>query len=245
MRMRAQVALVALTALVPLAGQAQRIEGIVLIGAARSAVQQARVFLVNNRLDVLAEGKTDGFGSFTLGAEKAGKYALLVRRTGFLPIVTERFELAEGETRTDTVFLEGRAAERSVRDAISDNLRQVFGSGGSLGMARFLGPDDIDPVREKYINLGDFARHGKLLGVQLSGSSVSGCLRFSGQPRCAQVFLDGMPVFVSTDQIMARDIEALVALRPTELGSAVTSTRTQDNSRYGAVMVYTNRFISH
>jgi hypothetical protein len=42
--------------------------------------------------------------------------------------------------------------------------------------------------------------------------------------------------------VSASDVEAVVAIRPLELGMAVTEARRWDNTRYGAVMVYTSRF---
>jgi hypothetical protein len=49
-------------------------------------------------------------------------------------------------------------------------------------------------------------------------------------------------VDVRSEIVSAADVEALVAIRPLELGMAVTAARRWDNTRYGAVMVYTSRF---
>jgi hypothetical protein len=74
------------------------------------------------------------------------------------------------------------------------------------------------------------------------GTGGRQCLRFAGEGGCAQIFLDGLPVDVRSEIVSAADVEALVAIRPLELGMAVTAARRWDNTRYGAVMVYTSRF---
>jgi hypothetical protein len=109
---------------------------------------------------------------------------------------------------------------------------------------RFIGPEDIEASRERLYWLGDLVRlGGKQLGVQ-HVNPPGGCFRFVGQARCAQIFVNGVPVFLSPDQIATRDLEAVVAIRPEELGSAITAGRIQDNSRYGVVLVYTTDFIT-
>ena len=67
-----------------------------------------------------------------------GKYTLLVRRKGYLPITTEPFELPEGELLTDTVFLSGRQAELSYKDALNESIRRVFGASAMSGMSRLI-----------------------------------------------------------------------------------------------------------
>ncbi|MGQ0766405.1 MAG: hypothetical protein ACT4OZ_12150 [Gemmatimonadota bacterium] len=222
---------------------AQSFDGILVVGKARVAAQKARVALISNRNAVIDTGVTDVFGGFNLKAEKAGKYTILVRRTGYLPIQTENFELVEGDVLRDTVFLEGTVAEKSTKDVISASVRQVFGSSLLTAFWRYAGPDDIEPVRDRFFSLGDYSRGGgKLLGLQ-HVSPPSGCFRFSGQRRCAQIFLNGIAVNLSPDQISMSEVEAVVAIHPSELGSAITGTRIADNSRYGAVLVYTTGFM--
>lgn len=234
---------VSLLALAPVPCVAQEFDGIVVLGKAKAAVQQARLELQTSKGDVIDTTRTDVFGGFRLKAPAAGKYSILVRRTGYLPVLTERFELAEGEVRTDTVFLEGRQAERGIKDVISDNVRQVFGSSLLTTFWRYAGPEDIDPVRSKFNSLGDFVRGGgKMLGLQ-HVNPPGGCFRFSGQRGCAQLFFNGIAVTLSPDQVSVRELEAVVALRPEEIGSAVTRNRLLDTSRYGAVLVYTSAFV--
>lgn len=199
---------------------------------------------MNGRLDVIDTAVTDAFGGFTLKAAKPGKYSIVVRRSGFLPILTESFALTEGPTLTDTVFLEGTQAERGIKDVISESVRRTFGGGVLTTFWRFIGPEDIEPARDRLYWLGDLVRlGGKQLGVQ-HVDPPGGCFRFVGQRRCAQIFVNGVPVFLSPDQIATRDLEAVVAIRPEELGSAITSGRLQDNSRYGVVLVFTTDFIA-
>jgi len=224
-----------------LSAHAQTIDGIVVVGANQRAVATSKIALLDNRQNVLDTTTTDVFGGFTFTAKKPGKYALLVRRTGFYPVVTEPFELFTDETRRDTVFLTGRQAEMSVRDMISEDVRRVFNSSVLGGFQRFLGPDDIEAMRYRAFSLGDLIRDGRLAGLQWY-NPPSGCLRFSGASGCAQVYLDGLPVNMRIDAIAASDIEAIVALRDMELGIAATSRGYMDNSRFGAVMVYTRRF---
>ena len=222
---------------------AQTIDGIIVVGADRRAVAMSKIALLDRRQNVLDTTTTDVFGGFTLKAPKAGKYALLVRRTGFYPVVTENFELIQEETRRDTVYLSGKAAELSVKDVINNDVRRIFNSAVLGGLSRFLGPEDIEAIRARAFTLGDLVRNGRLAGLQWY-DPPSGCLRFSGSAGCAQVFLDGIPVQVRIDAISSSDIEAVVAFRDMELGIAATTRGGMDNSRFGAVLVYTRRFVA-
>ncbi|MBC7898247.1 MAG: carboxypeptidase regulatory-like domain-containing protein [Cytophagaceae bacterium] len=221
---------------------AQRFEGIVVVGATKIAAQQAQVVLLGKRDVFVDSAVTDAFGGFSVEADKPGKYTLLVRRKGYLPITTEPFELPEGELLTDTVFLAGRQAELSYKDALNESIRRVFGASAMSGMSRLIGPDSLAVLRARSNTLGDLVRTGRLLGVSLPGGSASGCLRFSGESYCGQLFIDELPVNLRPDQIYLGDVEAVMALRGQELGSAVMDTRRFDASRYGAVLIYTNRF---
>jgi hypothetical protein len=221
---------------------AQRFEGIVVVGANKIAAQKAQVVLLGRRDAFVDSTTTDAFGGFSVEAEKPGKYTLLVRRKGYLPISTEAFELPEGEVLTDTVFLTGRTAEMSYKESLNESIRRVFGSSAMSGMSRLIGPDSIAVLRERHNTLGDLIRTGRLLGVSLPGGSASGCVRFSGESYCGQLFIDELPVNLRPDQIFLGDIEAVMALRGSEMGTSVLDTRRFDASRYGVVMVYTNRY---
>lgn len=221
---------------------AQRFEGIVVVGANKVAAQKAQVVLLGKRDAFVDSTTTDAFGGFSVGAEKAGKYTLLVRRKGYLPITTEVFNLPEGEVLTDTVFLTGRQAELSYKESLNESIRRVFGASAMSGMSRVIGPDSIAVLRERNNTVGDLVRTGRLLGVSLPGGSTSGCVRFSGESYCGQLFVDELPVNLRPDQIYLGDVEAVMALRGSELGTSVMNTRRFDASRFGVVMVYTNRF---
>jgi len=221
---------------------AQVIDGIIVVGANKRPVATSKVMLLDRRQNVVDTTTTDVFGGFTLQAEKAGKYAVLVRRKGFYPITTESFELLKDETRRDTIFLAGRQTEMSVKDILAEDIRRVFNSSVLTGFQRFLGPDDIEEMRGRAFTLGDLIRDGRLAGLQWY-NPPSGCLRFSGSSGCAQIFLDGLPVNMRVDAISSQDIEAIVAFRDMELGVAATSRGYMDNSRFGAVMVYTRRYL--
>ena len=239
----ARISLQVGTALVTMAGaaSAQTIDGIIVVGADKRPVATTKVALLDRRQNLLDTVTTDVFGGFTFTAKKPGKYMLLVRRKGYYPVLTDDFDLLKDETRRDTIFIAGKAAEMSVRDAIAQDVRRVFSSVSGAGMQRFLGPDDIEEMRSRAFSLGDLVRDGRLAGLQWY-NPPSGCLRFSGSSGCAQIFLDGLPVFVRVDAISANDVEAIVALRDMELGVAATTRGNMDNSRYGAVLVYTRRY---
>lgn len=222
--------------------RAQVIDGIIVVGANKRPVATTKVMLLDRRQNVVDTTTTDVFGGFTLEAEKAGKYSLLVRRKGFYPIGTESFELLKDETRRDTIFLAGKQAEMSVQEVLSADIRRVFNSTVLTGFQRYLGPDDIEEMRARAFTLGDLIRDGRLAGLQWY-NPPSGCLRFSGSSGCAQIFLDGLPVNMRVDAISSQDIEAIVAFRDMELGVAATSRGYMDNSRFGAVMVYTRRYM--
>ncbi len=233
----------ALLATVAPAAAAQTIDGIVGVGATQRPVATSKIALVDRRQNVVDTTTTDVFGGFTLGAKKAGKYSLLVRRTGFYPVLTDDFELLKDETRRDTVYLTGKAAEMSVKDVIGAEVKRVLNSAVIGGFQRFLGPDEIEALRPRAFTLGDLVRDGRLSGLQWY-NPPSGCLRFSGASGCAQIFIDGLPVNMRVDAISAGDIEAIVAFREMELGMAATSGRgALDNSRYGAVLVFTRRYV--
>jgi hypothetical protein len=222
--------------------KAQVLDGIIVVGANKRPVATSKVMLLDRRQNVVDTTTTDVFGGFTLQAEKAGKYAVLVRRKGFYPITTENFELLKDETRRDTIFLAGPQTEMSVKDVLSEDIRRVFNSTVITGFQRFLGPDDIEDMRSRAFTLGDLIRDGRMAGLQWY-NPPSGCLRFSGASGCAQIFLDGLPVNMRVDAISSQDIEAIVAFRDMELGVAATSRGYMDNSRFGAVMVYTRRYM--
>lgn len=159
-------------------------------------------------------------------------------------MTTERFDLNESEVLTDTVFLEGSLAEESVKDVIGASVRRTFGSSLPSTFWRDAGPDDIEPVRERYLTLGDFVRNGgKMLGVQHIGAPA-GCFRFNAQRRCAQILVDGVPVNLTPALIHMSDVEAVVAIHPAELGRAITTSRFGDDSRYGTVLVFTTGYIA-
>lgn len=230
-----------LAALALSAAGAQTLDGVVVVGPGKSAVGRTKVALLDRRQNIVDTVTTDVFGEFTLRSAKPGRFSLLVRRAGFYPIVTDHFELLKDETRRDTVVLTGKAAEKSVREVIGQEVRNIFGTQTLAGMQRFLGPDEIEKLREHSFSLGDLVRSGRLAGLSWI-NPPSGCLRFSGARGCAQIFLDGLPVNIRVDQVPGSDIEAIVAFRDTELGLLATSRGAMDNSRFGAVLVYTRRF---
>jgi hypothetical protein len=226
----------------PLEAVAQRIEGIVVVGAGKVAAQKAHVTLLGKRDRAVDSAVTDVFGGFTLQGDKPGKYTILVRRTGYMPITTEVIDLPDGEVLTDTVFLTGRQAEHSVKDVITESMRRVFGSVPLGALNRFVGPEELEGERSRFMNLGDMVRSGKVLGVSVVGIGSNQCLRFAGEGGCAQIFVDGLPVDIRSDIIPVGDVEAVVAVRPMELGMAVTEASRWDNTRFGAVLIYTTRF---
>jgi hypothetical protein len=233
----------AVAAILPIAtATAQTFQGIVVVGEGKVAAQRAHVVLLGKRDRLVDSAVTDAFGGFTVKADKPGKYTLLVRRKGFLPIGTEPFELAEAEVLTDTVHLTGRAAELGYKEAIAQSLRRVFGGAVLGGFVRAVGPDSTAVLRDRFPTLGDYARAGRLLGVSMPNGVSSSCLRFSGEPYCGQLFIDELPVNLRPDQVFMSDVEAIIAIRGMELGQVVMDTRRFDASRYGVVMVYTNRF---
>ncbi len=240
--MRCLALTVASLAFFPSLAASQTLEGTVLFGEERRAVQHARVSLVTRGMDVLDTAKTDVFGYFVVSAPKAGSYSIVLRRQGYLPIVTDRFDLGDGEIRADTVFLDSAEAGRSVEDAINQSLRSVFGGSASSGIGRMIGPDDMVEHRQRFQTLGDLARNGRILGATVVGNTGQSCIRFSAARDCAQIFLNGLPVFVSADQINLLDVEAILGLRSAELGMAAVEGRRFDRSRYGVVMVYTTGF---
>ncbi|MBK8250488.1 MAG: carboxypeptidase regulatory-like domain-containing protein [Gemmatimonadetes bacterium] len=221
---------------------AQSFQGIVVVGAGKSAAQQAKVVLLGKRDRIVDSATTDAFGGFSVRADKAGKYTLLVRRQGFLPVNTESFELPANEVLTDTVHLTGRSAELGVRDALEQSMRRVFGGTVLAGFTRMVGPDSISVLRSRFTTLGDYARAGRMLGVSMPSGVNSSCLRFSGESYCGQLFIDELPVNLRPDQVFMSDVEAVIAIRGMELGQVVMDTRRFDASRFGVVMVYTNRF---
>lgn len=241
MRLAVAASLLAAGAVIPAGAAAQVIDGILVVGEARSLVPGARVLLLNRFQESIDTATTDVFGAFKLEAPKAGRYFIQVRRKGYYPILTERFELQQEETRTDTVVLQGKVAEQSVKDVVEDNVQRLFGSTVGAAFARWIGPEEMEALRGETFNLGDVVQRGRMLGVQWL-NPPSGCLRFSGASGCAQIYVDGLAVFMRPDQVNASDIEAVIAMRATEIGTSTTGGGPLNNSRYGAVLVYTSRF---
>ncbi|MEO7965321.1 MAG: carboxypeptidase-like regulatory domain-containing protein [Gemmatimonadaceae bacterium] len=235
-------ALLALWSATSVTASAQSVEGLVLVGNAKRAAQGATVFLLNQKQQPVDTAQADVFGSFALQAPSGGRYFLLVRRQGYYPILSDRFEIRDTEARVDTVFLSGPDAELTFRELFTRDLARLFGSSISAGASRYVGPEKMDSIRGMSVHLGDVVTRGHLSGLQYYPQS--GCLRFSGEGGCAQVYLDGLPVTLRADQISASDIEAVMALRPLELGVFANTRSSPDNSIYGVVMLYTSRFAS-
>lgn len=223
--------------------QAQAFEGIIVVGAAKRAAHGATLVLLDRKQQPVDTAVADVFGAFSLQAPREGRYYVLVRRPGFYPIVTERFELRQNDTLTDSIFLTGKTAEMSVRDVLEDDVRRLFGSAISAAFSRYISPEQMDTLRLRTTHLGDLSSRGRLIGLQYI-NPPNGCLRFSGERGCAQIFLDGLAVFVRPEQISTLDIVAVMAMRPDEMGAYAQSRGTLDNSRFGAVLVYTSRFAS-
>jgi hypothetical protein len=237
-------ALAALTAVAiggAVPAQAQVFEGIVVIGAAKRAAQGATLVLLDRKQQPVDTAVADVFGSFSLQAPKEGRYYVLVRRPGFYPIITERFELQENDTLTDSVFLTGRTAEMSVRQVLEEDVRRLFGSSISAAFSRYIAPEQMDSLRTRSTHLGDLSSRGRLIGLQYI-NPPNGCLRFSGERGCAQIYLDGLAVYMRPEQISTADIVAVMAMRPDEMGAYSQARGSLDNSRFGAVLVYTSRF---
>ena len=225
----------------PTSAQAQVLEGIVVIGAAKRAAQGATLVLLDRKQQPVDTAVADVFGAFSLEAPKEGRYYVLVRRPGFYPIITERFELQENDTLTDSVFLTGRTAEMSVREVLEEDVRRLFGSSISAAFSRYIAPEQMDSLRTRSTHLGDLSSRGRLIGLQYI-NPPNGCLRFSGERGCAQIYLDGLAVFMRPEQISTADIVAVMAMRPDEMGAYSQARGSLDNSRFGAVLVYTSRF---
>lgn len=221
--------------------KAQVLEGIVVVGAAKRAAQGATLILLDRKQQPVDTAVADVFGGFSLQAPKEGRYYVLVRRPGFYPIITERFDLQLNDTLTDSVFLTGRTAEMSVRDVLEDDVRRLFGSSISAAFSRYIGPEQMDSLRLRTTHLGDLSSRGRLIGLQYI-NPPNGCLRFSGERGCAQIYLDGLAVFMRPEQISTIDVVAVMAMRPDEMGAYSQARGSLDNSRFGAVLVYTSRF---
>lgn len=220
---------------------AQVFDGVVVVGASKRAAQGATLVLLDRKQQPVDTAVADVFGGFSLQAPKEGRYYILVRRTGFYPIVTERFELQQNDTLTDSVFLAGRSAELSVRQVLEEDVRRLFGSSISAAFSRYIAPEQMDSLRVRTTHLGDLSSRGRLIGLQYI-NPPNGCLRFSGERGCAQIYLDGLAVFMRPEQISTADIVAVMAMRPLEMGAYSQARGTLDNSRFGAVLVYTSRF---
>lgn len=219
---------------------AQSIQGLILVGAARRSAPGATLVLLDRKHAPVDTAQADVFGAFSLQAPASGRYYILVRRSGYYPILSERIDLRDTETRNDTLFLRGDDAELNFRQIFAKDLTRLFGSSISAGMTRSMMPEQVDSLRDKTIHLGDIVRTGRFVGLQYY--QQSGCLRFSGEPACAQLYVDGLPVNMRAEQISTQDIEAIMAVRSAELGYFANASR--DNSNYGVVMVYTSRFAS-
>lgn len=226
------------------AGQssAQEFNGTLVNGRNRTPVARAKVLLVNGRADVLDSAITDAFGSFLLRAPKDGRFSVIIRRQGYLPVSSEVIELSAVSALVDTVVLDSMA-ERPVKEAIAASMRRALGSSVSTAFWRYLGPDDIEKVRSRYHTLSELVRvSGKFSGLAQNAPPI-GCFYFTTQIACAQLYLNGVAVNMAPDQVLTRDIEAVVALRPDELGVAVAQTRIGDNAQFGAIFVFTSAFV--
>lgn len=233
---RAVVALAALTGPLASVARAQAYEG-VLMTTDKNPVVDARVFLMTPRGYAVDTARTNLHGEFRVAATGAGKYALTIRRLGFVPEQSRFFTLDTDQTMRDTLVINFTKLLRSVEVVVREQVKRLVGIDVKQLGRRFITPEQIDSTRVSAKGLADFIHRAQVPGVWIEREGLENmCFKTQMQSGCAQVYLDGLPV-ESNLEISPMDIESIILLRPNE-GFTVTG------DPGGSVFVYTRKTIS-
>lgn len=222
----------ALATLVPQAMQAQTIRGVLVINGTTATVPNARVWLTTGRGHTVDTTRSDANGHFELKADRPGSYYLNIRRLGYFPEESDDIRLAEGQVRTDTVYLLSPQVLKPVSVVVKRQVDRYFGINvNALSSSNVITPEEIDRVRPASSTLEDLLRWNSppSLTITMRNGAVCFQIRMRG---CAPVYLDGMPI--GTDGwYPASDIQSVVVIPGNESFLRYGSSR-------GVIAVFTN-----
>ena len=202
----------ALATLFSSATQAQKVDGILIIGEAGVPAANARVWLTTTRGLMIDTARSDAQGRFAVSASKPGRYVLNVRRLGYFPEETDPINLADGEVRHDTVYVLSARVLKPVDVVVRREVSNRFGIDiRSLSSSNIITPEEIDRIRPSASDMRDLIRWNAppslTITTQRDGSSCYR-VRLGG---CALVYVDGM-LWGTDAWIPANEIESIVII---------------------------------
>jgi hypothetical protein len=212
MRSRAYLLGIGLAALFSSAAQAQKVDGVLIVGEAGVPAANARVWLTTTRGLMIDTSRSDAQGRFTVSAPRPGRYILNVRRLGYFPEETDPIRLADGEVRHDTVYVLSARVLKPVEVIVRREVSNRFGIDiKSLSSSNVITPEEIDRIRPSASDMRDLIRYNTppslTITTQRDGSS---CYRVRAGA-CALVYVDGM-LWGTDAWISANEIESIVII---------------------------------
>lgn len=212
MRSSAHLLGIAVAALFSSATQAQKVDGILIVGEAGVPAANARVWLKTTRGLMIDTTRSDAQGRFTVSAPKPGRYVLNVRRLGYFPEETDPIRLEDGEVRHDTVYVLSPRVLKPVDIVVRREVSNRFGIDiKSLSSSNVITPEEIDRIRPSASDMRDLIRWNTppslTITTQRDGSS---CYRVRAGA-CALVYVDGM-LWGTDAWISANEIESIVII---------------------------------
>ena len=212
MRSPAYLLGIAVAALFSSATQAQKVDGVLIVGEAGVPAANARVWLTTTRGLMIDTARSDAQGRFTVSAPKPGRYILNVRRLGYFPEETDPIRLADGEVRHDTVYVLSARVLKPVDVIVRREVSNRFGIDiKSLSSSNVITPEEIDRIRPSASDMRDLIRYNTppslTITTQRDGSS---CYRVRAGA-CALVYVDGM-LWGTDAWISANEIESIVII---------------------------------
>jgi len=233
MRSARFLGLAALAAFLPSVSPAQTISGLLVVKDAGVPVANARVWLTTSRGLMVDTARSDAQGRFTVKADRPGRYVLNVRRLGYFPEESDPIRLADGETRTDTVYLLSPAVLKPVDVIVSREVSFRFGVNiKALSSSNVITSEEIDRVRLVASTLEDVLRWNHPPSLTITRTRSGGTCFQLRQRGCAPVYLDGM--FIGTDGwFPAGEIESIVVIPGNEAFLRF-------GSHSGVIAVFTN-----
>ncbi|MGQ0639552.1 MAG: carboxypeptidase regulatory-like domain-containing protein [Gemmatimonadaceae bacterium] len=223
----------AIATLLPNLSSGQSIAGTLIASDAGVPVAGARVWLTTTRGAMIDTARSDAGGRFHVKADRPGRYVLNVRRLGFFAETTDPIRLADGEVRTDTVFVLGARVLKPVEVVVNREISFRFGVNiKALSSSNVITPEEIDKIRPFASTLEDVLRWNHPPSLTITRTPSGGTCFQLRQRGCAPVYLDGM--FVGTDGwFPTSEIESVVVIPGNEAFIRFGSSR-------GVIAVFTN-----
>ena len=203
---------IAVAALFSSVSQAQKIDGLLIVGEAGVPAANARVWLTTTRGLMIDTARSDAQGRFSVSAPRPGRYVLNVRRLGYFPEETDPIRLADGEVRHDTVYVLSARVLKPVDVIVRREVSNRFGIDvKSLSSSNVITPEEIDRYRGVASDLRQLIQWNHPASLTITTArDGSACYRLRMRD-CAAVYVDGM-LWGNDAWISANEIESIVVI---------------------------------